>query len=78
YIYVADYGNSRIVKWTANYSMGGVCVVGCTGTVGAAANQLDSPRDLKFDAAGNLRYRAAPLVASNNDNNDHDHAIILD
>ncbi|CAF2091091.1 unnamed protein product [Rotaria magnacalcarata] len=54
YIYVADYGNSRIVKWTTNYSMGGVCVVGCTGTVGAAANQLDSPRDLKFDAAGNL------------------------
>ncbi|CAF4561550.1 unnamed protein product, partial [Rotaria magnacalcarata] len=49
-----------------------------TGTVGAATNQLDSPRDLKFDAAGNLRYRAAPLVASNNDNNDHDHAIILD
>ncbi|CAF1684188.1 unnamed protein product [Rotaria magnacalcarata] len=54
YIYVADYGNSRIIKWTTNYSMGGICVVGCTGTVGVAANQLDSPRDLKFDAAGNL------------------------
>ncbi|CAF1501334.1 unnamed protein product [Rotaria magnacalcarata] len=54
YIYVADYGNSRIVKWTTNYSTGGICVVACTGTVGAAANQLNGPRDLKFDAEGNL------------------------
>ncbi|CAF3815144.1 unnamed protein product, partial [Rotaria magnacalcarata] len=59
YIYVADYGNSRIIKWTTNYSMGGICVVSCTGTVGVAANQLDAPRDLKFDAAGNLNLKPA-------------------
>ncbi|CAF3759190.1 unnamed protein product [Rotaria sordida] len=54
YIYVADGGNSRIMKWTTNYNAGGICVVGCTGTAGSAANQLRGPRDLKFDASGNL------------------------
>ncbi|CAF1474586.1 unnamed protein product [Rotaria magnacalcarata] len=39
--------------------MGGICVVSCTGTVGVAANQLDAPRDLKFDAAGNLNLKPA-------------------
>ncbi|CAF3415280.1 unnamed protein product, partial [Rotaria sp. Silwood2] len=54
YMYIADSGNDRIVKWTTNYSAGGICVVGCTGTGGTAANQLQAPRDLKFDASGNL------------------------
>jgi DNA-binding beta-propeller fold protein YncE len=30
-----------------------VCV-GCSGTTGSGAIQLKSPRDLKFDASGNL------------------------
>jgi hypothetical protein len=54
YIYVADAGNNRIVKWTTNYSAGGVCITGCTGTAGNAPNQLNGPRDLKFDRYGNL------------------------
>ncbi|CAF3594515.1 unnamed protein product [Rotaria sp. Silwood1] len=54
YIYVADGGNSRIMKWTTNYTAGGICVVGCTGVSGVAVNQLHTPRDLKFDASGNL------------------------
>ena len=54
YIYVADSGNNRIVKWTTNYSAGGVCVVGCTGVAGTGPNQLNGVRDLKFDAQGNL------------------------
>lgn len=54
YIYIADTGNDRVVRWTTNYAAGGVCIVGCTGTSGVAANQLNSPRDLKFDASGNL------------------------
>lgn len=29
-------------------------MVGCTGTRGSAANQMRSPRDLKFDRYGNL------------------------
>jgi hypothetical protein len=51
---VADGGNSRIMKWTTNYTAGGVCVVGCTGVAGSGADQLHTPRDLKFDASGNL------------------------
>lgn len=54
YIYVADYANGRIMKWTTNYAAGGICVVGCTGTRGVATHQLRNPRDLKFDRDGNL------------------------
>ena len=51
---MADQGNQRIVKWTTNYSVGGVCIIGCTGTSGTAATQLNGPRDLKFDRHGNI------------------------
>ncbi len=50
---MADYGNSRIMQWTTNYTAGGVCIVGC-GATGTGANQLFGPRDLKFDSSGNL------------------------
>lgn len=42
------------MRWTTNYTAGGNCIVGCTGSSGSAANQLDTPRDLKFDQYGNL------------------------
>jgi 6-phosphogluconolactonase (cycloisomerase 2 family) len=54
YVYVADGANNRIVKWTTNYATGGICVVGCTGIAGASTTELSGPRDLKFDASGNL------------------------
>ncbi|CAF5110420.1 unnamed protein product, partial [Rotaria sp. Silwood1] len=54
YIYVADYGNARIMRWTTNYAAGGVCVIGCTGSSGVAVTQLRGPRDLKFDRHGNI------------------------
>ncbi|CAF4760564.1 unnamed protein product [Rotaria sp. Silwood1] len=54
YYFIADSGNNRIVKWISNYAAGGTCIVGCTGSVGNASNQLNTPRDLKFDASGNL------------------------
>ncbi|CAF0861724.1 unnamed protein product [Rotaria sordida] len=54
YYYIADSGNNRIVKWTSNYAAGGTCIAGCTGSAGNASNQLNTPRDLKFDASGNL------------------------
>ncbi|CAF4998166.1 unnamed protein product, partial [Rotaria sp. Silwood1] len=41
-------------KWTTNYAAGGVCIMGCTGTTGTAANQMRGPRDLKFDRHGNI------------------------
>lgn len=53
-MYIADTGNNRIVRWTENYAAGGICIVGCTGTVGLGPTQLYTPRDLKFDASGNL------------------------
>jgi len=54
YVYVADAANGRIMKWTTNYTAGGICVVGCSGSVGNAVNQLRTPRDVKFDRYGNL------------------------
>ena len=54
YIYIADLANHRIVRWIDNYAAGGTCIVGCTGTSGVAATQLFNPRDIKFDASGNI------------------------
>lgn len=53
-MYIADYSNNRIVQWTTNYAAGGTCIVGCGGTSGSGPTQLWGPRDLKFDASGNL------------------------
>lgn len=49
-----DNNNNRIVQWTTNYTEGGTCIVGCTRVAGTGATQLNNPRDLKFDADGNL------------------------
>jgi len=54
YIYIADSGNNRIMRWTSNYSAGGTCVVGCSRIAGLAADEMNTPRDLKFDKYGNL------------------------
>jgi len=54
YLYIADEANERIMKWTEDYSTGGICVVGCTNTFGTAPDQLMNPRYLTFDQYGNL------------------------
>ncbi len=51
---MAEAGNQRVSKWTTNYAAGGVCIIGCNGTTGTAAYQLNGPRDLKFDQYGNI------------------------
>jgi hypothetical protein len=51
---VTDSLNNRIVKWTTNYTAGGICIVGCSRIAGTNATQLNGPRDLKFDSQGNL------------------------
>lgn len=54
YIYVADNGNARIMRWTTNYAAGGTCIIACTGIRGNGLNQLRSTRDIKFDRHGNI------------------------
>jgi hypothetical protein len=54
HMYIADSSNNRIVKWTTNYTAGGICVAGCTQVAGVGANQFNGIRDLKFDSHGNL------------------------
>ena len=51
YLFISDRTNSRIVGSGPN---GFRCVAACTGTNGAAANQLYSPYALSFDSYGNL------------------------
>lgn len=53
-MYIVDTTNDRIMKWTTNYTEGGICIAGCTGSSGTGAKQLEKPRDLKFDSDGNL------------------------
>ncbi|CAF4552232.1 unnamed protein product, partial [Rotaria socialis] len=54
YIYIADSENNRIMKWTTNYTIGGVCVVGCSTMAGSSPTHLNSPRDIRFDPSGNI------------------------
>lgn len=54
YIYVADSGNNRIVKWTTNYTLGGTCVVGCTATF---QSHDDSYGNLYVSDQGNHRVQ---------------------
>jgi len=42
------------MRWTTNYTAGGVCIIACSGVAGNAANQLQSARDIKFDQHGNI------------------------
>ena len=54
-IYVSDYWNHRIAKWSAsNYTAGGVCIVGCSSTVGEHTWQMNYIFILRFDSSGNL------------------------
>ena len=51
-LYVADFGNHRVVKWAPNASSG-VVVAGGNGS-GAAANQLNGPQGIFVDNGGNI------------------------
>jgi len=51
-VYIADYYNNRVVKWSPGASAG-VVVAGGNGK-GNAANQFSSPTSVCFDAAGNM------------------------
>jgi DNA-binding beta-propeller fold protein YncE len=51
YLFIADSENNRIL---GSGPTGFRCIVGCTGTTGLAADQLNSPHSLSFDSYGNL------------------------
>jgi DNA-binding beta-propeller fold protein YncE len=51
-VYVADYGNHRVMRWSKGATEGSV-IVGGNGK-GGGANQLNCPWNLSFDRQGNL------------------------
>ena len=51
-VYVADYGNARIMRWPKGATQGSVIVGGNGG--GGQSNQLNVPFGLSFDRHGNL------------------------
>ncbi len=51
YLYIVDSGNQRII---GSGSSGFLCRIGCSGTSGSAANQLNIPWSLSFDSYGNI------------------------
>jgi gliding motility-associated-like protein len=51
-LYVADYGNSRVQKWSPG-AVGGITVAGGNGK-GSAANQVSCPTSVFVDLNGNL------------------------
>ena len=51
YLFIADYGDNRIVGSGPN---GFRCIAGCTGMSGPASTQLFNPYSLSFDNHGNL------------------------
>ena len=52
-IYVADYGNARVMKWGTTYSDGGTVVAGGNGQ-GGGLNQLHAVSGIKVDSSGNI------------------------
>jgi sugar lactone lactonase YvrE len=53
YMYIADEDNGRIMRWEPGAFIG-ECIAGCSGTPGAAANQLDHPGSIAFDSSGSM------------------------
>ena len=51
-VYVADFGNARIMRWSKGATQGSVIVGGNGG--GSQSNQLNCPWGLSFDRHGNL------------------------
>ena len=51
YLFIVDSGNSRIV---GSGPYGFRCVVGCSGSFGPSATQLNNPGSLSFDIGGNM------------------------
>jgi hypothetical protein len=51
YLFIVDYGNSRIV---GSGPTGFRCLVGCSLSAGSASNQLNNPWSLSFDSYGNM------------------------
>lgn len=52
-VYVADYGNHRIMRWLRGATAGTI-IVGGNNYKGAEADQLDRPIGLSVDRQGNL------------------------
>ncbi|CAF2240079.1 unnamed protein product, partial [Rotaria magnacalcarata] len=52
-LYVADFGNYRVMRWTQGDNKKGTVIEGGNGA-GAGANQLNGPVGLSFDQHGNL------------------------
>ena len=51
YLFISDCFNHRIIR---SGPFGFYCLLGCSGTAGAASNQLNRPYFLSFDSYGNL------------------------
>jgi hypothetical protein len=51
YLYILEYGSSRLVGAGPN---GFRCIVGCTNTTGSASNKLFGPANFAFDSYGNI------------------------
>ncbi|CAF1117918.1 unnamed protein product, partial [Rotaria magnacalcarata] len=52
-LYVADWGNHRVMRWTQGDKKQGTVIVGGNG-YGEEANQFNGPAGLSFDRHGNL------------------------
>ena len=51
YLFISDSSNNRIIR---SGPFGFQCLLGCSGTAGAASNQLNKPFAISFDSYGNL------------------------
>ena len=51
YLYIVDSGNQRVIGSGAT---GFLCLIGCSGIAGPAANQLNTPWSMSFDSYGNI------------------------
>jgi DNA-binding beta-propeller fold protein YncE len=57
-LYIADYGNNRIVKWTIGASQGEVVAGSASGTAGSTSQLLNQPAGLALDPSETYVYVA--------------------
>ncbi|CAF3657493.1 unnamed protein product [Rotaria socialis] len=71
-MYICDKNNNRILCWAPN-ACAGDCITGCSMTVGAIFNQLNSSFSIAFDSQGSLyvsdtgNNRAQKFLVCNNE-----------
>ncbi|CAF5116549.1 unnamed protein product, partial [Rotaria sp. Silwood1] len=55
-LYVADYGNNRVMKWTIGATQGSVVAGSASGVAGSTTQLMNQPADVALDPSETYLY----------------------